>query len=286
MISGVLHSESPFRNNFTAAISNNIECSSPNVENLYIVRKDIQDESLFNAVKEFYNSKELSLRSCLMDWLENTGILNQVNECNNSTDSQTSNNREDNDWSLIINDTNQPLDKILGVKESARTEPESNLVSISCWNFVKVVGFCICTILFSALGYTLLIWLGNPENVDFFPLSCLYFVLQGFFCSLGCFLVSYIWFGKLITCPFPNNPSVAKFFAKNMRIRSDEFTTPLDSFIIVSQKIFTISSVRYTMTFTKLLLLEADFVWYISIQPKLPKELSAKKASVFTIKVD
>ena len=75
MFNGVVHSGSPFRSNFTTAISSNNECSSPNVENLSIVRNAIRDDNLFDAVKEFYNSHELSLRGCLMDWMENTIFL-------------------------------------------------------------------------------------------------------------------------------------------------------------------------------------------------------------------
>ena len=46
-------------------------------------------------------SYELSLRDCLLDWLKNTGILNQVKE-RFSTNSQTTSNDI---WTLNTNDT-------------------------------------------------------------------------------------------------------------------------------------------------------------------------------------
>ena len=157
MFNGVVHSGSPFRSNFTTAISSNNECSSPNVENLSIVRNAIRDDNLFDAVKEFYNSHELSLRGCLMDWMENTGILNQVNQHASTNSQATPNNRNYDTWSLNSTDTTkQPLDKILGVKESL--QPEANNPPL-CHVCAPCFVFSYIIVLFmGVLGYGLVIF--------------------------------------------------------------------------------------------------------------------------------
>ena len=225
-----------------------------------------------------------------MDWMENTGILNQVNQHASTNSQATPNNRNYDTWSLNSTDTTkQPLDKILGVKESL--QPEANNPPL-CHVCAPCFVFSYIIVLFmGVLGYGLVIFVCDPEQIGSFVFFSLLFGLEGFILFLICLLSLYIYIGNVIKYLsndklLSNNPSIAKFMAKHMRMRSDGFTTSLDTFLIVAQNTYTISTTRYTMTFSKLLLLGDDIVWYISVQPKLPKELSAKQANLFTINVD
>ena len=217
-----------------------------------------------------------------MDWMENTGILNQVNQ-HASTNSQATNG--DDSWSLNSTDTTkQPLDKILGVKKSFQTELNYLLI---CHSVICCFGICVlCCLGLCVTGYALLP-LCSPESTGAFAFIAFICGLEGFFISLAYFLGIYIAFGKFIKWLSTDNPIIAKFISNHMRVRSDGFTTSLDTFLIVPYNTYDISTTRYTMTFTKLFLVGGnDNVWYISVKPKLPKELSSQQANLFTINVD
>jgi len=284
MFSGIVHSGSPFGSNFETAILNNNSCTSPNVDNLSIVGESVKDENLVDAVKEFYNSYELSLRANLMDWLENTGILNQVNE-RVSRNPSTSNYEENENWSLQTNDTTkQPLDRILNVQEPYRPVHKLHCLQILC---IGCIAFGLLFFGFIGIvGYSLVAFSCNPESIGSFAFFTLFFGLEAIYVSLTFILALYLLAGNIIKSNFNENIHVAKFIANYNRVRAEGITTSLDTFLVISRKTYNIATARYEMNFVKLLFLDDTAVWYITAKPKLPKEISVQHASIFTVNMD
>jgi len=249
------------------------------IDNMYKIADEYGKE-LHNAVAKFYANYEMDLRSCVTDWLEKTGITNNVLQR-----TSTGNLPAEGEWSIVHSNTQiegtnakEPLDNILKVSLCEdTTSGNKSLAGMFCFSlgaiFIFFLGIC---------GYILVFMFGTPEDsflsgcLDYiFGLEGLLFVFWGFY-NLWQTIIKFLVYKSL------NNKNIATFMHKYLRGWSNTFDTANKTYFIIFKEEYSITTNRYGLKFIRVYLPKEN-VWFVEVTPKLPKEITIAQAEIFII---